>query len=277
MAVKPMKRKALPTRPARKPITPASSKTQSVKEEKTTVVTSTTATKTAPQRPNRKPMVPQAKKPQEPKSQVTSEAPKQPTAPATRKPIGRRAPIKPSSQVKEVTKVDEAREKSQVVPKKTEVPNTRSHSTEGKGKEATKPVTTSGRQSPPAQSRPASKGTTTNQQGRISVEAMRQMSIEDRHKLFKSLNVNPEVFVPIRKELPKKMEMRKDEAILRGIIPEKAPKVPKWIDYVGYCCYCVDWQPFHQHSWSGYKKCCGCGITTKDFYIGIDNGVFGKE
>jgi len=110
---------------------------------------------------------------------------------------------------------------------------------------------------------------------RVSTEAMRAMPLEDRLALFKLLNRNAEKFVAIRRELPKKGYMRKDEALLRNIIPEKAPKVKNATVY--YCPYCVDWQVFHYHNWTGYNKCTGCGITTKDMYTGIDNGIFGKE
>lgn len=147
----------------------------------------------------------------------------------------------------------------------------------GTSKEASKPAPSSERQNPSAQPRPTAKGTEDKTKDkRVTVEVMREMTMEERYKLFKSLNKNPETFVPIRKELPKKIEMRLEEAKIRGIVQSKAPKAPKGTD-VYYCPYCSDWNIFHYHNWTGYKKCCGCNISTKDFYTSADNGLFGKE
>lgn len=70
-------------------------------------------------------------------------------------------------------------------------------------------------------------------------------------------------------DLPKKMVMRLNEAVMREIVPAKAPAKGAL-----YCPYCVAWQPYKLHSWSGYNKCCGCGVGTLDFYTRADNKLF---
>lgn len=144
----------------------------------------------------------------------------------------------------------------------------------GEGTEASKPDITSERQSLPAKLRPAHPG----ENRKVSTEEMRAMTMEQRYELFRSLNrdESAEVFIPIRKELPKQVQLRKAEAVIRKIIDGKVPKTPKGADSVYYCPYCVDWQPFHNFSWLGSVKCCGCTISVRDFYTSTDNGVFGK-
>lgn len=184
------------------------------------------------------------------------------TVAATKAPVRKssvRKPIVPKqAEPKEVT--------THVPPKKAE------QGEAGKSPEASKPIVTSESPGTPAQPRPAYTGAPGSE--RISIEAMRAMEHADRYALWKRLNRNNEKFVPLRKELPKKEYMRKDEAIIRKLIGDK-PKVKNALVY--YCCYCVDWQVFHSHSWTGYNKCISCGMTTKDMYIGVDNGIFGKE
>lgn len=181
--------------------------------------------------------------------------------PAVRKPA-------PASSNVDMRKPAPPKEVRKSEPPKKEQPTVERE--ERKSPEAPKPPIASERQSEPARPKPTTTGAE-----KVSTEAMREMSLEARLKLWKSLNRNPEVFVGIRKELPKKMEMRKDEALLRNIIPSAAPKLKN--APVHYCPYCVDYQVFHYHNWTGYNKCTGCGITSKDFYVGVDNGIFGKE
>lgn len=201
-------------------------------------------------------------------SSVTSEAKRRAIAPPTRKAVPKPAPRKASPNVDMRKPIEPPKEVKKDEPKTKVQPPIKGK--ERKSPEAKEPAVTSGGTSAPAQPRRASEA-----EKRVSVEAMRAMTLEDRYALFKKLNTNPERFVPIRSELPKKDYIRKDEAILREIIGPKPPKVKSATVY--YCCYCVDWQVFHSHSFTGYNKCTGCGMTTKDMYIGIDNGVFGKE
>jgi hypothetical protein len=200
-------------------------------------------------------------------------------ATATKKPVVKKAPVIPAKKTPErkaiaPQKQEEPKEVKQDVPKSTPKPKAQPRKVEKHepvtSPEASKPVIASERQSDTTRPRPAHTGAE-----KVTVEAMKAMSLEERYKLWKTINKDPERFVGIRRELPKKMEMRKDEALLRKLIAEKAPKHKTGDVY--YCPYCVDWQVFHYHSWTGYKKCTGCGITSRDFYVGVDNGIFGKE
>lgn len=146
----------------------------------------------------------------------------------------------------------------------------------GAGKEASKPIITSKRPSEQTEPRPADKREKYAGESRLTSEEMRSITVEDRVKLFRSINGHSEEFYPLLKELPKRMQMRKDEALIRNLIHEKAPKAPRGM-VIYYCAYCVDWQPFYNHAWVGYIKCCGCSMSTKDFYICADNGLFGKD
>jgi hypothetical protein len=103
------------------------------------------------------------------------------------------------------------------------------------------------------------------------------MTMEERAKLFKTLNVgNVERFTPLLKELPKSMGLRLDEAIERKLVDKKKPKsITGFTAY--YCPYCIDWQSFYKHSYTGYLKCTGCSISTQDFYTRADNQLFGVD
>jgi hypothetical protein len=150
-----------------------------------------------------------------------------------------------------------------------------------KSTEASKPIVTSERPNPPAEPRPAHTRTTSpdepvKHEEQVSVFQMRELSYKAKQDLFKRLNkgASEDRFITLLKPsvLPKKLQMRLDEAKLRNLVEAK-PSNKEAL----YCGYCVDWQPFHYHAWTGYRKCCGCSMSTKDFYIAVDNGIFGKE
>lgn len=191
---------------------------------------------------------------------VEQEAPK---APQRRTPV-RKATTVPKKEVKPIE------QEKEVVIQSTEAREQREPDTR---KEASKPPTSEGSKSKPAESRPAHQ----RADGRVTSTEMRAMEHDARYKLFLSLNKRPDKFIPICHERPKSMQMRKDEAILRNIVPPKAPKGIKGSAGTFFCPYCVDWQVYHSHVWIGYNKCTGCSISTKDFYVAADNGLFGKE
>jgi hypothetical protein len=204
--------------------------------------------------------------PKAPTSSATNTATKErkPIAPPARKPIAppvKKAPAKP------VVKQEPPKEVKKVEPKaKVQPPVQRE---ERKSPEAPKPVVTAGSESP----KPEPRRTTSEEVERFPIERIRLMELEERMKLFRRLNKDPEKFIPIRSDVPKQLQMRKDEAVLRKIIADK-PKAKGMEVY--YCPYCVDWQPFYNFSWLGSTKCIGCTVSTRDFYTAIDNGIFGK-
>lgn len=148
---------------------------------------------------------------------------------------------------------------------------------EPRASEATsKPVITSQRQDTP--SRPRQTDTREDferHEKQITMDAMNKLSYAQKMELWKELNAQakPDEFFTIRtpEDLPYKVALRLDEAILRKVVDPK----PSNRDAL-YCPYCVAWQPFKVHSWSGYKKCCGCSISTHDFYTRADNDLFTK-
>lgn len=224
----------------------------------------------------RKPVVPKrtSSTTTAPETSATSTAPATPapTARPKRKPI-----VAPA-----VKKAPPAKEVKPDVPK-TEPKQEAVESQPGARAEVEKVIIAGKRTSPPTEPRPAPtrKGADDFEEERdrrqISLDAMKAMSIEDRHKLFRELNKDTasEIFMTVRKELPKQLVMRKDEAILRGLIKPEAPRVKSLKVY--YCGYCVDYMPFTSHSFTGYTKCCGCSISTRDFYIRADNQLFNAD
>lgn len=239
-------KKRIPTRPA----TPT----------KTTSV-ATNAVTTSKEVPKRTPIAPPARKRvpapavRNPESPASAPAAKPVETPVEPPKATRRAKVTP----KEVKPVEQTPKVEQKVERKV-----------SPSPEAPKPTIPAGSHHP----EPGPRHTDKPEEKRVSIEAMRAMEPEERYKLFKSLNKDPDKFIPIRNELPKMMQMRKDEALIRELISEKAPKAKGHT--IHYCPYCVDWQIFHHHSWIGYNKCIGCSITTKDFYVAVDNGIFGK-
>lgn len=209
--------------------------------------------------PMRRPVVPT-------KTAPKAEEPKQ-EAPAPKADLLNRVARRPSPGVRPGgTHVEKPKEVETNVPKKEEI-----KVITGASEESTKSNPTSERQSDKAKPRPTSEGA-------VTTEVMRSMEIEARYKLFLSMNNHPEKFIPllVPKDLPKKMSMRKAEALIRKIIVDKAPKAPKGSAGVYYCPYCTDYQPFHSFVYFGSTKCCGCSISTRDFYTSSDNGLFGK-
>lgn len=209
--------------------------------------------------PARRPVAPPPKaKVEVPKEEPKKELPKTGATPPNRQP---RVPRKTSVPVKEVKTVEPKKEApKQVEPRPSE--------------EAPKPTVSTGSHAPQAEPRPSA----SREERAISSEAMREMSFEDRYKLYKLLNTNPEVFTPIvrKSDLPRTgVSMRKDEALLRKLISERPPKAPK-MGEVHYCPYCVDWQLFVPFTWTGYTKCCGCSMSTRDWYVSADNKLFNK-
>jgi hypothetical protein len=216
--------------------------------------------------PARRPIPPPARKPAPPvqKKSPVAPAPKpepeveEPPSRPIRKPTVRKP--EPPKEVKPVEQEPEVKQEEQ-----REEPEVR------KSPEASEPIA-----SPGGDGRIAGhRRTDTPEVKRYSSEALRAMEHEDRYRAWKRLNTDHEVFVPLLAQLPRKMQMLKAEAVLREIVSAKAPKAKNLTLY--YCPYCMDWQVFHYHSWTGYNKCTGCSISSKDFYTAVDNGIFGKE
>lgn len=188
----------------------------------------------------------------------------------------------PNRPVSRPSVIEPAEEPAKTLPKgvthepKAEKP-TRPHvqGEAGAGTEASKPIVPaeqpaeSGRPREPIASPKA--GTE-----RISVEAMRTLTLPERYRLWKKLNEGAETFTPLRKELPKQLAMRLNEAVMRGIVPKVPPSERPKGTVTYYCPYCIDWSVFHTHAWSGYEKCIGCSITVKDFYVQADNDLWKK-
>lgn len=146
----------------------------------------------------------------------------------------------------------------------------------GKSAKASKPIVASERKSQPTEPRPTdTREDFERHEEQLTAERMRELSVSAKKELFKKLNKKSleSQFITMLKpsEIPKKNYMRLKEAQIRKIIGDRPTK-----DAL-YCAYCIDWQPFQLHAWTGYKKCCGCGISTKDFHVACDNGLFGKE
>lgn len=112
--------------------------------------------------------------------------------------------------------------------------------------------------------------------GQMTLSQLKTMEYNAQKALFKTLNtgVPVEEFVTLRRkdDLPKGMVMRLAEAQQRKIVGNKRPAKDAY-----YCPYCVNYMPFHAHSFTGYDKCTGCGISTMDFYTRADNNLFNRE
>lgn len=100
---------------------------------------------------------------------------------------------------------------------------------------------------------------------------MLAMPIEARLKLWMTMNTeySGERFVTLLRpsELPRKVLMED----IPGGAKEKASRGAY------FCAYCGDWMPFKSYGYTGYTKCIGCGISTKDFYTCGANNLWNKE
>jgi len=106
----------------------------------------------------------------------------------------------------------------------------------------------------------------------MTSEQVRRMSMTERVEAWKVLNEAERTdFIPLRKaeELKRLTPILLAEAILRNLVTERGPGKGTY-----YCPYCVDWMPFRTHGWTGYTRCCGCSMTTMDYYIRSDNNLW---
>lgn len=107
----------------------------------------------------------------------------------------------------------------------------------------------------------------------VTVERVQKMTYQERLAMWKELNkgAGQERFITLRKvsDLPKNMAMSKEEAVHRGIIEAKKPAKDAL-----YCPYCVTWMPFVSQPWAGYVRCCGCSMSTMDYYIRAYNDLW---
>lgn len=133
--------------------------------------------------------------------------------------------------------------------------------------EAPEPVVAAERERPASEPRPAD---SVQEQGQTTVEALTKLEYNQLYPLWKRLNkgVPDGTFVTLRKQddLPKTRYMRKAEAMHRGTIPASPP-----VRGAYYCPYCMIYMPFHNDTYMGYTRCCGCGISTKDYHTRGDN------
>lgn len=133
-----------------------------------------------------------------------------------------------------------------------------------------KPAPAQERERPASGPVPTSSGTD-RKEGQLNAEQFRKMSFDEKIKLWKKLNQGrpSDSFITVvrRNELPKNVVLRKDEALARDVIPEKGPKGAL------YCPYCVTWSKFQYFPYTGYDKCIGCGISTRDWYVVADNSI----
>lgn len=189
------------------------------------------------------------------------------------------APPKPKPQNKELPKSTKPKTTNKEVKKdgtkaKKEQPSKQAKA--GASEEVTKPASSSGSGREESRPRPANQREDIPKvEGQLNYAQLKELSYTARVELFRNLNKgSTEKFIQLikREELPKKLVMRKLEAEERGVLDKKPSRDAK----VYYCPYCVDYMKFIAHSFTGYDRCCGCGMTTKDFYISADNELFNK-
>lgn len=132
--------------------------------------------------------------------------------------------------------------------------------------EASKPVASSESERPAGEPRPADSPS----EGQTTIEALTKLEYNQLYPLWKRLNKGTaaHVFLTLRKreDLPKTRYMRKSEALHRGTVSKTPPERGAL-----YCPYCMTYMPFHNDNYTGYTRCCGCGISTKDYHTSGDN------
>lgn len=156
-----------------------------------------------------------------------------------------------------------AHEPKKEEPKKDPVPS----SPVGKSTKASKPVISGERPTESRKPRSAySREEIPEYEGQVTMLTMRGMTFAARHDLWKQLNTHTEDFVTLLKpsELPRKVQ-REDRP---GTAPNKEAL---------FCPYCSEWMKFRVYSYSGYTKCTGCGISTRDFYTCAANNLWNRD
>jgi hypothetical protein len=102
--------------------------------------------------------------------------------------------------------------------------------------------------------------TLTEVEGQMTRLAMLDLSFTAKHEKWKELNKTaPEheyITLLVPGALPKEL-MRE--------YPPKGHKSPS--KEALWCCYCSEWMKFRTFSYTGYERCIGCGMSTKDFHI----------
>lgn len=103
---------------------------------------------------------------------------------------------------------------------------------------------------------------------------MRELSMTARHELWRSLNAGTSEFIRIVRtsEVPKEMRFSYAEALERKLITEKRPHRESL-----YCPYCGQWNYFVNYSYTGARRCVGCGISDNDFHLRKENGLMKTE
>lgn len=125
---------------------------------------------------------------------------------------------------------------------------------------------------PPKQAAPPPKPITTHQPTQITYNQLRELTHPERLKLWEDLNkLKSDDFIQLvrRDQLPKALVLRMLEAKEHKLIAAKPPGKT-----IYYCPYCTDYMQFKHHTYTGYNKCIGCGISTRDFYVSADNQLF---
>lgn len=136
--------------------------------------------------------------------------------------------------------------------------------------QASEPVTTDERQDNDAEFRPAyTRESNPEASGQMTRLELLATPLAERLERWKRLNQDTSRFTTLLKphELPKKVTTER--------IPGGA-KNPT-MKGVYWCPFCGDWQPFKVFSYTGYTKCCGCGISARDFYTCMANNLWNKE
>lgn len=112
--------------------------------------------------------------------------------------------------------------------------------------------------------------TSTETEGQVNYEDLTKLPVTRKDELWKQLNAEAgetHFFPLLTKEARRQLRvMRLAEAVTRELVKEtKATKSSL------YCPYCVSWSKFRQSPYTGYHKCVGCGISTEDYYVKLDN------
>lgn len=141
-------------------------------------------------------------------------------------------------------------------------------------KQSTPPPTPQPKPQPPqASTPPKPQPTPMNLPTQLSYNQLKELPHAERMVLWELLNkVKSDDFIQLirRDQLPKQLVLRKLEANVRGILAASKPPGK----HIYYCPYCTDYMQFKYHAYTGYHKCIGCSISTRDFYVSADNQLF---